>query len=342
MEELISIIVPVYNAQKYLDRSIQSIVNQSYRNIELLLIDDGSLDHSLAICQEYASRDSRIKVFSKENGGVASARNFGFSKMKGAWFMTMDSDDYMAENAIQILYENVKRSGADIAVGGLEFVYEDGSPGDRRVWENPWSGTLEDFGNNLLIPLFDLQLIHNQNNKLYRAERAVSYDEAMSINEDIWFSVRMLMRSRQVCVVPEVTLYYWQHQAKDSLISRFYDNGVETCFVLLKAIQGLLKKCHASEQVRNEMNNRMVFHICGFAGLTYYRSGYSRRQCLEEVRKLSGRPEFRRLLADVKPEGIKNILAVWVLRHRLIRLYHWMCLALYGRQRRAYFKGQKG
>ena len=338
MEELISIIIPVYNAQKYLDRSIQSIINQSYRNLEVLLIDDGSADDSLAVCREYESRDSRVRVFTKENGGVASARNFGFSKMSGVWFMTMDADDYMAEDAIRILYESVKEAGADIGVGGLEFVYEDGSLRDRRVWTNKWSGTLEEFGKNLLIPLFDLQIIHNQNNKLYRADRVVSYDESMSINEDIWFSARMLTRSRRVCVVPEVVLYYWQHQAKDSLVSRFYVNGIDTCFTMLKAMQGLLKQCMASDTVKNEMNNRMVFHICGFAGLAYYRSGYSRRQCLEEIKKLTYRPEFRRLLASVKPEGVKNILAVWVLRRRLVRVYHLMCLVLYGRQRRAYFR----
>ncbi len=338
MEELISIIVPVYNAQNYLDRSIQSIINQSYRNLELLLIDDGSTDNSLAICREYEVRDPRVQVFTKENGGVSSARNFGFSKMKGTWFMTMDSDDYMAEDAVRILYESVKKTGADIAVGGLEFVYEDGTPGDRRTWKNKWFGTLEEFGNQLLVPLFDLQVIHNQNNKLYRTDRVVRYDEAMSINEDIWFSVRMLTRSRRVCVVPEVVLYYWQHQAQDSLISRFYDNGVDTCFILLKAMQALLKRCCASNSVKNQINNRMVFHICGFLGLTYYRSGYSRRQCLEEVKKLAIRPEFRWLLADVKPEGAKNTLAVWVLRRRLVRIYHWMCLALYSRQKQ---KGQK-
>ena len=119
MEELISIIVPVYNAQNYLDRSIQSIINQSYQNLELLLIDDGSTDNSLAICRKYEAMDPRVKVFTKQNGGVSSARNFGFSKMKGTWFMTMDSDDYMAEDAIRILYESVKETGADIAVWNL-------------------------------------------------------------------------------------------------------------------------------------------------------------------------------------------------------------------------------
>lgn len=361
MNELISIIVPVYNAEKYLDRGIQSIINQSYRNLEILLIDDGSTDSSFQICQDYAGRDPRIQVFQKENGGVSSARNFGLSQMTGQWFMTMDADDYMAEDAILMLYEAVKQSQADMAIGGFEMVYEDGSPRDRRAWKNAWSGTLKEFGNELLVPFFDLQLIHNCNNKLYRAKsfwgrragwefespaqqaaHILFYDEMMWINEDVWFSARMITRTKRICVVPQVIFYYWQHQAGDSLISRFNPNGVETCFPLLKAIQGLLRRSHASEDVQNQMNNRMVFHICGFAGLAYHRSGYSRRQCYEEIKKLAARPEFCRLLVSVKPEGLKNRLAVLVLRCRLIRIYHWMCLALYGRQRRAYFKSQKG
>lgn len=361
MNELISVIVPVYNAEKYLDKSIQSIMNQSYRELEILLIDDGSTDSSLQICQDYASQDPRIQVFQKENGGVSSARNFGLARMKGQWFMTMDSDDYMAKDGILTLYEAVKENQADMAIGGFEMVYEDGSPRDRRVWKNAWSGSLKEFGEELLVPCFDLHLIHNCNNKLYRAKtfwgrragwefespaeqqaQILFFDDAMLINEDIWFSTRMITRTKKICLVPQVIFYYAQHQAGYSLISRFNPNGVETCFRLLKAVQGLLRRSHAPKDVVNEMNNRMIFHICGFAGLAYYRSGYSRRQCYEEIKKMAARPEFRRLLVSVKPEGLKNCLAVLVLRCRLIRIYHWMCLALYGRQRRAYFKSQKG
>ncbi len=341
MGELISIIVPVYNGEAYLERCVSSITGQSYRDLEILLVDDGSRDRSLKLCQELAEKDGRIRVFSKENGGVASARNLGYRNMTGDWFMTMDSDDYMAANAVESLWEAAKRNQAEVAIGGIELFWDSGRSGERRQAEGDWSGTLAEFTDQMLLPLFDLQLIHNQNNKLYRAAR-LYYDETMSINEDVWFSVRMLTRCSRVAVIPEIVTFYRQHQEGESLVSRFYENGVDTCFVLLKAVMGLLKKGQASSEVRNGMYNRMVFHICGFAGLAYYRAGYSRSQCLGEIRGLLSRKEFMQLLFKVRPEGLKNTLAVFVLRRRWARLYHWMCLMLYGRQRREYVRRRKG
>lgn len=341
MEDLISIIVPVYNAEAFLNRCVDSILNQSYRNLEVLLVDDGSADGSLAICREYERKDGRIRVLHKENGGVASARNLGYRTMKGTWFMTADADDYLAKDAVKTLWEGAVKSGADVAIGGMELFWKEGEAGERRCWKENWAGSLPEFTAQCLVPLFDLQLIHNQNNKLYRFCRLYC-DESMSINEDIWFSVKMLSKSSRICVVSDVVLYYRQHQGGESLVSRFYENGVDTCFTLLKAVEGLLKRGKAAPAVRNEMYNRMVFHICGFAGLCYYRSDYSRRRCLEEIRRLVRRPEFARLLSRVRPRGVKNCLAVFVLRLRLTRVYHWMCLALYGRQRREFRARRKG
>lgn len=98
---LISVIVPVYNVEKYLPRCIDSIIDQTFKNFELLLIDDGSKDKSGEICDEYAKRDNRIKVFHKENGGVSSARNVGLDSAKGEWIIFCDSDDEFYCNAFK-------------------------------------------------------------------------------------------------------------------------------------------------------------------------------------------------------------------------------------------------
>lgn len=104
---MISVIVPVYNTEKYLDRCIQSILSQTYSNIEILLIDDGSTDSSGVICDRYAEQDSRVRVFHKENGGVSSARNMGLDNAKGEWITFVDSDDYINDNFLQVVIENV-------------------------------------------------------------------------------------------------------------------------------------------------------------------------------------------------------------------------------------------
>ena len=94
----ISVIVPVYNVEKYLHRCVDSILAQTFNDFELLLIDDGSKDKSGAICDEYAAKDSRVRVFHKENGGVSSARNLGLENAKGDWIIFIDSDDWIADD----------------------------------------------------------------------------------------------------------------------------------------------------------------------------------------------------------------------------------------------------
>ena len=112
---MISIIVPVYNTEKYLDRCIQSILAQTYTDFELLLVDDGSTDSSGAICDKYAEQDSRIRVFHKANGGASSARNMGLDNAIGEWVCFVDSDDSLTRDAVEILCANCN-NGADIVI----------------------------------------------------------------------------------------------------------------------------------------------------------------------------------------------------------------------------------
>ena len=106
---LISIIVPVYNVEKYLDKCVQSLLNQTYKNIEIILVDDGSPDNSGIMCDEYAAKDSRVKVVHKQNGGLVSARNAGFDVMTGDWHMYVDSDDWIDLNTCEKLIAAINR-----------------------------------------------------------------------------------------------------------------------------------------------------------------------------------------------------------------------------------------
>ena len=112
---LISIIIPVYNAEKYLVKCLDSVVNQTYRNLEIILVDDGSTDKSPEICEEYAKKDNRIKLLHKENGGVSSARNAGLSMISGEYIAWVDSDDYVAPDYIEYMYILLSEYNADIS-----------------------------------------------------------------------------------------------------------------------------------------------------------------------------------------------------------------------------------
>lgn len=115
---LVSVIVPIYNMENYLKTCLESIANQTYGNIEVLLIDDGSTDSSYHISKEFTDRDSRFKLFSKENGGVSSARNFGLDRALGEFISFIDPDDWVEKDYIEFLYAKLVESGADISIGG--------------------------------------------------------------------------------------------------------------------------------------------------------------------------------------------------------------------------------
>ncbi len=111
----ISVIVPVYQAQRYLERCVRSILSQSFRDLEVLLVDDGSTDGSAALCDGYAARDSRVRVFHKENGGVSSARNKGLCEARGAFLAFVDTDDWLEPDALEVLYRLLTENGCDTA-----------------------------------------------------------------------------------------------------------------------------------------------------------------------------------------------------------------------------------
>jgi len=122
--ELISVIVPIYNVEDYLDDCIKSILNQTYENIELILINDGSTDNCEAICKKYEKNDKRVKYYFKENGGLSSARNYGIEKSNGKYYMFIDSDDYIDSDMVEKLYDAIVKNKVDIACCGKYLEYK--------------------------------------------------------------------------------------------------------------------------------------------------------------------------------------------------------------------------
>lgn len=121
----ISVIVPVYKVEKYLDRCVKSILNQSFKDFELLLVDDGSPDSCGEICESYCRQDSRIKVFHKENGGLSDARNYGTQRAAGSFITFIDSDDYVSSDYLEVLIGMIKKYNADVAVGNYMDVSDE-------------------------------------------------------------------------------------------------------------------------------------------------------------------------------------------------------------------------
>lgn len=132
LDEKISIIIPVYQVEAYLPRCLNSVISQTYNNLEIILVDDGSPDRCGQICDAYARKDARIRVIHKQNEGVARARNDGLACASGAYISFIDSDDWIAEHAYELLYQGLKKYDADCAVGACVHVIEDPKTGALR------------------------------------------------------------------------------------------------------------------------------------------------------------------------------------------------------------------
>lgn len=126
MDKLISVIVPIYKVENYLGECIESLLNQTYKNLEIILVDDGSPDRCGEICEEYKEKDGRIVVIHKENGGLSDARNAGMKVMTGDYIVFVDSDDYMAPDGIEVLVKLLEERDADMVIGGVRRVKENG------------------------------------------------------------------------------------------------------------------------------------------------------------------------------------------------------------------------
>lgn len=201
---LISIIVPVYNAEKTIRRCIESIQNQIFVDWELLLIDDGCIDRSNKICDEYAAKDQRIKVFHKKNGGVCSARNLGIDKAKGVWITFCDSDDYVDENWLNSFIENISHKSFLIVqfykVLGMENRY---FSHDIIFYDDIYVGICEMYNKKILGYVW---------NKLFYAQiinlNHIRFNENFRFREDEDFVLKYLQYTNSFTIIYDGFYYY--------------------------------------------------------------------------------------------------------------------------------------
>ena len=210
MEEtaLISVIVPVYKVEAYLDRCVQSIVDQTYRNLEIILVDDGSPDNCGAMCDAWAEKDSRIKVIHKENGGLSDARNAGMAIATGEYMGFVDSDDYIAPEMYQMLYDRMQFDGSDIAACGVEMVFEDGIP--SQILTRSGSYILDKRAAMEAI-VRESKLKHPVWNRLYKTDliSAILFPYK-KYHEDAFWSYQAIASAENISVLEEIGYFYYQ------------------------------------------------------------------------------------------------------------------------------------
>ena len=222
-DELISVIIPVYNVEAYLERCIESIRAQSYLNLDIILVDDGSTDKCGEICDAFAKEDNRIQVFHKKNGGLSDARNFGICHAKGEYIVFLDSDDFVLKDYIGHLYLLIKHFGSDIAVSCAKKVYSiENNPNNEEFYLEKSlvfssEEALEDMLYRENIPIYAVA-------KMYK--RFLFLDVQFpkgELFEDISTTYRLFHCARSVVFNPISDYYYVQRQA--SIVNSGYSSA---------------------------------------------------------------------------------------------------------------------
>ena len=204
----ISVIVPVYKVEPYLDKCVSSIVNQTYKNLEIILVDDGSPDNCPAMCDAWAEKDSRIRVMHKTNGGLSDARNAGMAVATGKLMAFVDSDDWIVPDMYEYLYQRLTEDNSDIAACGVQMVWEDKTPSRTLTREGSCVLNQEEAMRAIIEESWLKQPVWY---KLYKTElvRDILFPVG-KYHEDVFWSYQAVGRAQRVSVSDHIGYYYLQ------------------------------------------------------------------------------------------------------------------------------------
>lgn len=297
-QSLISVIVPVFNSEKYLLKTIKSILDQTHSNFELILINDGSTDNSESICLDYSKNDERIKYHTQQNQGPSAARNVGLDLARGEYVTFVDADDYLVEDGLEILLMNSE--GSDLVISGyINMFHNDKQSSTLPKISKHYmkSEFIEGIGQ-----LLDQNLFHYVWDKLYRKDilETIRFDTTLKLGEDFFFNLEVLEKVKEISLVHEVTYkHIWINE--DSLTEGFK----EGLFLLRKKMYLSMVSFLEKNQVYTNENKYYVDQIFAkrivacFMNLIAKDSPYDRKKIQDQIRLIS------------EDEAVKKILPVF-------------------------------
>lgn len=307
MGEMVSIIVPVFNAEKTLDRCIESILQQTYLNLELILVNDGSKDASLAICEKY-QKDRRVCVYTQENGGPSKARNFGLLKSMGDYIVFVDSDDYIESNLLERCINKIRRDKSDIVIYNAQSV--------KNIVPNNIEGKKQ--LREWFPLLYKNYLISYAWNKMIKKEAISSmFDESIKVGEDIRFWLSNINENFKISFIFD-NLYHYTVTPES--LSRSFDPSIfKTIFEVYEIVYYYYADTLNGKKF--ELINYLLFREFHTNILKYYKSG---QLSFEKLNELATKCKMKDIKNTICYFSLKERIAGWLLCHGKNRTYYYL------------------
>lgn len=290
MKKLVSIVVPVYNAEKYITNCVQALQRQLYQNIEIILVDDGSIDESLRICNSLAEKDSRIRVVHKDNGGVGSARNCGIREAQGEYLVFCDSDDIADPYWVWRMVQLAEQWNVNFVICSYRMVKKCEEAKvpiqHQKPFEPVWAQTREEFFNVLAYMMAFRETMFQPWNKLFYTsiikEHQIRFPEDMDYGEDFLFNIQYLEYCNGVVETRE-KLYNYIVQNPESLEKRYRPDLFENQTRLYKAAKDFLINHDAYSGFN--VSNLSYYYVCRVVAAVKNQFHEKNNKCDLEIRK---------------------------------------------------------
>lgn len=322
-EPKVSVIVPVYNAGEPLNDSLESILAQTYTNLELILVDDGSTDESPASCDQFARTDDRVIVVHQRNGGVSSARNTGIAQATGEYLTFVDADDFLHPDALATVMPRLLQDQGDLACFGLTFVHHDGQRVVKRDVKSVAHGMLLDSPDSLrehFFELFEMNYWSSVWNKVFSTrlirDNQIEFDGRMAILEDLEFVVKTLSCMPRTIVLPDA-LYDYRIDVSQRSSSRRPDIDYLRNFGLLDESLRLLATAigiESPEQV-GQLNS-MIFRFYLIGLEMFFARSVSHQTRYKNVKSYLRDERVIRAAQDASPSRRGVAVMAWLTRRR--------------------------
>lgn len=341
MKPGISIVIPAYNCEKYIANCLESIVGQTFRDYEIIAVNDGSTDRTEEILRAFRERDSRLRLFSQKNAGPSAARNAGIRNASGEYIMFCDADDSIDPHTCEALYREAEKTSAQLALAGhkVEIIQDGKSAGEKDYYPLcRETGTVS--GEELRSQVskrFEDGIAHSVCGKLFRRECLETYhiffDETIDIGEDLLFNLSYLPHVETCGWVNRCLYHYYYRAASDSLATRFQEDTFRKKVRLYhEALRFFETYCADDlERARHMMNRRLFLEAkeCIRGAVKQNGSFQNARKQLKEI--LESRT-LQAALTEIqngieKELGLKNSVVCRVMQKRMIRsVYLLFCL----------------